>query len=49
MANMGNIIEVDPEMLAPDDTDYASSGYDTGSTSLSATVNQYVFENGTTL
>jgi hypothetical protein len=33
--------------LDPNDTDYASSGYDTGSTSLSSTVNEYVFENGT--
>jgi hypothetical protein len=28
------------------DTEYATSGYETGSTSLSSTVNQYVFENG---
>jgi hypothetical protein len=33
--------------MDPNDTDYASSGYDTGSTSLSSTVNEYVFENGT--
>jgi hypothetical protein len=32
--------------MDPSDTDYASSGYDTGSTSLSSTVNEYVFENG---
>jgi hypothetical protein len=32
--------------INPTDTDYASSGYDTGSTSLSSTVNEYVFENG---
>jgi hypothetical protein len=30
----------------PADTDYATSGYDTGSTSLSSTVNEYIFENG---
>jgi hypothetical protein len=33
--------------MDPNDTDYASSGYETGSTSLSSTVNEYVFENGT--
>jgi hypothetical protein len=32
--------------MDPNDTDYASSGYDTGSTSLSSTVNEYIFENG---
>jgi hypothetical protein len=30
----------------PADTDYASSGYDTGSTSLSSRIHEYVFENG---
>jgi hypothetical protein len=30
----------------PADTDDATSGYDTGSTSISSTVNEYVFENG---
>jgi hypothetical protein len=32
--------------IDPSDTDYASSGYDTSSTSLSSTVNDYIFENG---
>jgi hypothetical protein len=35
--------------MDPNDTDYATSGYETGSTSLSSTVNEYVFENGTYL
>jgi hypothetical protein len=41
-----NNIEVDPDMLDPNDTDYATSGYATDSTSLSSTVNEYIFENG---
>jgi hypothetical protein len=32
--------------MDPNDTDYATSGYDTNTTSLSSTVNEYVFENG---
>lgn len=40
-------IEVDPALLKSDcDSDYASSGYNTESTSLSSTVNEYIFENG---
>jgi hypothetical protein len=35
-----------PPQVNPADTDYATSGYDTGSTSLSSTVNEYIFENG---
>jgi hypothetical protein len=35
-----------PPQMNPADTDYATSGYDTGSTSLSSTVNEYIFENG---
>jgi hypothetical protein len=35
--------------MDPADTDYATSGYDTGSTSLSSTVNEYIFENGSYL
>jgi hypothetical protein len=33
--------------MDPNDTDYATSGYATESTSLSSTVHEYVFENGT--
>jgi hypothetical protein len=36
-----------PAQLDPNDSDYASSGYDTATTSLSSTINEYVFENGT--
>jgi hypothetical protein len=32
--------------MDPYDTDYASSGYETDSTSLASAVNDYVFENG---
>jgi hypothetical protein len=39
--------EANPPQVDPNDTDYLSSGYDTGSTSLSSTVNEYIFENGT--
>jgi hypothetical protein len=35
-----------PPQMNPADTDYATSGYDTGCTSLSSTVNEYIFENG---
>jgi hypothetical protein len=35
--------------MDPKDTDYATSGYETGSTSLSSTANDYVFENGSYL
>ncbi|KAI5819329.1 S-adenosyl-L-methionine-dependent methyltransferase [Pyronema omphalodes] len=40
-------IEVDPSVLAnSDDDDYASSGYDTSTQSLTSSVQQYVYENG---
>jgi hypothetical protein len=32
--------------MDPNDTHYATSGYDTSSISLSSTVNEYIFENG---
>jgi hypothetical protein len=32
--------------MDPDYNDYAMLGYETGRTSLSSTVNEYVFENG---
>ncbi|KAI5819280.1 S-adenosyl-L-methionine-dependent methyltransferase [Pyronema omphalodes] len=40
------IIEVDPSVLANSDNDYASSGYDTSTQSLTSSVQQYVYENG---
>ncbi|KAI5800576.1 S-adenosyl-L-methionine-dependent methyltransferase [Pyronema domesticum] len=41
------MIEVDPSVLAePENEDYASSGYDTSTASLSSSINEYVFENG---
>jgi hypothetical protein len=36
-----------PQMDPGNDTGYETTGYDSGSTSLASTVNQYVFENGT--
>ncbi|CCX05526.1 Similar to Ubiquinone/menaquinone biosynthesis methyltransferase ubiE; acc. no. Q3A209 [Pyronema omphalodes CBS 100304] len=40
-------IEVDPTVLEkPQHDDYASSGYDTSTQSLSSSVHQYIFENG---
>ncbi|KAI5798460.1 S-adenosyl-L-methionine-dependent methyltransferase [Pyronema domesticum] len=44
---MQEMLEVDPAMLQNiDDEDYASSGYDTTTASLTASINQYIFENG---
>ncbi|KAI5819276.1 S-adenosyl-L-methionine-dependent methyltransferase [Pyronema omphalodes] len=40
------IIEVDPSVLANTDDDYASSGYDTSTESLTSSIQQYVYENG---
>ncbi|KAF8464915.1 S-adenosyl-L-methionine-dependent methyltransferase [Kalaharituber pfeilii] len=39
-------IEVDPELLENNNSDYASSGYNTSTDSLTSSVYQYVFENG---
>ena len=42
-----DVTEVDPAVLAnTDDTDYASSGYDTSTQSLTSSINEYVMENG---
>ncbi|KAF8245759.1 S-adenosyl-L-methionine-dependent methyltransferase [Wilcoxina mikolae CBS 423.85] len=42
----GNI-EVDPDVLRNEDTDdYASSGYETSTASLTSSINNYVYENG---
>ncbi|KAI5800577.1 S-adenosyl-L-methionine-dependent methyltransferase [Pyronema domesticum] len=41
------MIEIDPSVLAkPEDEDYASSGYDTSTASLTSSLNQYIMENG---
>ncbi|KAI5800578.1 S-adenosyl-L-methionine-dependent methyltransferase [Pyronema domesticum] len=41
------MIEVDPSVLAkPENEDYASSGYDTSTASLTSSLNEYVVENG---
>ncbi|KAA8896239.1 S-adenosyl-L-methionine-dependent methyltransferase [Sphaerosporella brunnea] len=47
MATTTATIEVDPAVLAnAADSDYASSGYDTSTASLTSSVNDYIFENG---
>lgn len=40
------ILEVDPSVATDSDTDYASSGYDTSTHSLTESVTTYIFENG---
>ncbi|KAF8246547.1 S-adenosyl-L-methionine-dependent methyltransferase [Wilcoxina mikolae CBS 423.85] len=45
--NHGELIEVDPAVLINEEKeDYASSGYDTSTASLSSSINEYIFENG---
>jgi SAM-dependent methyltransferase len=45
MAQQGDI-GVDAAMYNDNDSDYASSGYDTSTQSLTSSINQYLFENG---
>ena len=40
------ILEVDPALSIDSDPDYASSGYDTSTHSLTNSVTTYIFENG---
>ncbi|KAF8533825.1 putative TAM domain methyltransferase [Trichophaea hybrida] len=39
-------IEVDEAVLANDNSDYESSGYNTSTASVTSSVNEYIFENG---
>ncbi|KAA8913362.1 S-adenosyl-L-methionine-dependent methyltransferase [Sphaerosporella brunnea] len=44
--NLQADIEVDAAIYENDDSDYASSGFETSTQSLTSSVNQYIFENG---
>ncbi|KAF8243839.1 S-adenosyl-L-methionine-dependent methyltransferase [Wilcoxina mikolae CBS 423.85] len=46
MAQESPHIEVDPAVLDDDHSDYASSGYDTSTASLTSSLNDYIEENG---
>ncbi|KAF8525681.1 S-adenosyl-L-methionine-dependent methyltransferase [Trichophaea hybrida] len=45
-AHYGSDIEIDPAMNDNSDSDYASSGYETSTESLSSSIHEYIFENG---
>ena len=40
------LIEVDPAVYQDSGEDYATSGYATDTTSLTSSINSYIFENG---